>query len=161
MQLARVVTITLLVLCVSFGCSRFEKREVKPEFKVFSDMYKELNVYTEACLDLYKQDKINQQTADFFLQKIYETKLNLENILDILFFYKYADFINYENYQQIYQYVTMRMDSIVYSVSARKKFIENIEQNTDGPEIQDFCRRFAAYLHRINKQIATLKNKAK
>lgn len=149
------------LLALSAGCPRFQKEDVEKEFNNFVALHQEVNVYTEIIFTLKKNGVINDDTTNFFVNKIFSTKLHLESILDIIFFYRHSDFSNYDNYIQVLQYVNTRLDSLTSSLASQRQTIEDGAPKIDNLTYRRFIEDYTEYLGRIIAQVAVLKAKAK
>lgn len=143
------------------GCSRFQKEDVEKEFNNFVALHQEVNIYTEIVLTMEKNRIIDAETSHFFINKIYSTKLHLESILDIIFFYRHSDFGNYDNYIQVLEYVNTRLDSLTSALASQRDAIEKTAPELDNRTYRKFIEDYSEYLHRIIAQVAILKAKAK
>ncbi len=151
----------LLAVSLLNGCARFQKIDVEKEFSNFIILYEEINIFTEAVINLQQTGKITPRMASFYMQKLFETKLQLESILDIIFFYKRSDFRNYDNYTQVLRYVTNRLEAFTESLQDQRQFIlESLDESQD-PNLRKFVSNYAEYLQRIINQIEILREKAK
>ncbi|GAB7080977.1 hypothetical protein [Megalodesulfovibrio paquesii] len=152
----------LAVLMLLPGCARFQKVDVEREFKNFIALYKELTTFTEAIFLMEHSQVISKDVSDFLQQRTFETKLQLETVIDIIFFYKYSDFRNYENYMVVYRYVNQRLDTVLQGFTAQEKFIAVVaESHSHSPTMTRFAREYRQYLTRIIAQIHELKEKTK
>lgn len=160
-MLAAMLTAMLAVMLALPGCARFQKVDVEREFKHFVALYEEMNNYTEVVFLMEHSRLISDDLSDFFIQKIFETKIQLESVIDIIFFYKYSDFRNYENYLVVYRYVNQRLDTMRQGFVAQRKFIENVHHDNESPHLRKYTADYADYLGRIIQQIDILKEKTK
>lgn len=152
----------LVVLLCLPGCARFQKIDVEREFKHFITLFEELSTFTEAVFLLDHSKVITGELRDFFQQKIYETKLQLESVIDIIFFYKYSDFRNFENYQVVYRYVNQRLDTISLGLQAQDKIIATtVKDYKQTKHLRRYTKEYREYLGRIIAQIEELKEKTK
>ncbi len=154
------------LLCCAFlllasGCSRFQKEDVEKEFNNFVALHQEVNIYTEIVFTLEKNGIIGSDASAFFINKIYSTKLHLESILDIIFFYRHSDFGNYDNYILVLEYVNTRLDSLTSALASQREAIEEAAPAIDNRTYQKFIDDYSEYIHRIIAQVAILKAKAK
>ncbi|MCA1944646.1 MAG: hypothetical protein LDL30_05100 [Desulfovibrio sp.] len=155
------LTVCLAALLLP-GCARFQKVDVEREFKDFIALYKEMNTFTEAVFLMEHSKVLNRDLSDFLQQKLFETKLQLETVIDIIFFYKYSDFRNYENYLVVYRYVNQRLDTVLQGFAAQDKFMSAVEEDHGHqPHVARYTREYRQYLARVIAQINELKEKTK
>lgn len=154
--------LSLAALLLLPGCARFQKVDVEREFKNFITLYREMNTFTEAVFLMEHSKVLNHELSEFLQQKLYETKLQLETVIDIIFFYKYSDFRNYENYLVVYRYVNQRLDTVLHSFTAQEKFIAAVgEDHKHSPHMARYSQEYRLYLARVITQINELKEKTK
>ncbi|TVM35982.1 hypothetical protein DQK91_04855 [Oceanidesulfovibrio marinus] len=149
------------LLALSAGCPRFQKEDVEKEFNNFVALHQEVNVYTAIVFTMKNNGVIDNSTASYFISKIFATKLHIESILDIIFFYRHSDFGNYDNYIRILEYVNSRLDSLTSTLALQRQTIKDGAPEIDNTAYRRFIEDYTEYLGRIITQVAVLKAKAK